>query len=260
MMKLETTADAAEPRPMQMVPAALTPLAMIDKAISNGAGIETIERLVALHERWKAGEAERAFDEAMSAAQSEIRTVAWNANNSQTKSRYATYQALDAEVRPIYTKHGFVVSFDTGEGAAPECVRVLCKIGHKAGHRETRHIDMPADGKGAKGGDVMTKTHATGSAITYGRRYLLSMIFNIAAGEIDDDGNGAGSSSDAPKTVDAAQARYIADLLEQSGSDEAKMLAYVKAESIEAMTQKQFKMAEAAMRKKIATTAPAGGK
>jgi len=50
---------------------------------------------------------------------------------------------------------------------------------------------MPADGKGAKGGDVMTKTHAAGSAMSYGMRYLLKMIFNVAIGENDDDGNGA---------------------------------------------------------------------
>ncbi len=48
---------------------------------------------------------------------------------------------------------------------------------------------MPADGKGAKGGDVMTKTHAVGAAKSYGKRYLLKDIFNIAIGEEDTDGN-----------------------------------------------------------------------
>src|SRR5690606_15862485 len=55
---------------------------------------------------------------------------------------------------------------------------------------------MPADGKGAKGGDVMTKTHAAGSAMSYGQRYLLKLIFNVAIGENDDDGNSAGSGFD----------------------------------------------------------------
>jgi hypothetical protein len=50
---------------------------------------------------------------------------------------------------------------------------------------------MPADGKGAKGGDVMTKTHATGAAMSYGARYLLKYIFNVAVGEDDNDGNGS---------------------------------------------------------------------
>jgi hypothetical protein len=36
---------------------------------------------------------------------------------------------------------------------------------------------------------VMTRTHATGSAYSYGKRYLLSGIFNLAVDD-DDDGNG----------------------------------------------------------------------
>ena len=32
------------------------------------------------------------------------------------------------------------------------------------------------------------KTHAVGAGMSYGMRYLLKMIFNIAIGEDDDDG------------------------------------------------------------------------
>jgi hypothetical protein len=35
----------------------------------------------------------------------------------------------------------------------------------------------------------MTKTHAAGAAMSYGMRYLLKMIFNVAVGEDDRDGN-----------------------------------------------------------------------
>ena len=78
----------------------------------------------------------------------------------------------------------------------PDHVRVVCYVGHVGGHSRAYHVDMPADGKGAKGGDVMTKTHAVGAGMSYGMRYLLKMIFNIAIGEDDDDGNGAGDSCD----------------------------------------------------------------
>ena len=37
----------------------------------------------------------------------------------------------------------------------------------------------------------MTKTHAVGSAMSYGVRYLLKLVFNVAVGEDDDDGNTA---------------------------------------------------------------------
>jgi hypothetical protein len=79
--------------------------------------IERIERGAALYERALARDAETAFNTAMAHAQEEMRPISANANNPQTKSRYAKYDALDAAVRPIYSKHGFSLSFYQGEGA-----------------------------------------------------------------------------------------------------------------------------------------------
>lgn len=154
--------------------------------------IEKVERLWAMHRDMKGRDNEAAFNDAMNKAQSEMGRVSADASNQQTRSVYATYGKLDAKVRPIYTRHGFSLSFDTGDGAPEGCLRVLAYVSHSAGHTRTYRADMPADGKGAKGGDVMTKTHASGSAMSYGMRYLLKLIFNIAVGEEDDDGNAAG--------------------------------------------------------------------
>lgn len=159
--------------------------------------------LMAMHERMSGQMAEQAFDAAMSDAQGEMRPIAADANNPQTKSKYASYAALDKALRPIYTKHGFGLSFDTADGAPADHVRVICRVSHKAGFARIPHIDMPNDGKGAKGGDVMTKTHAQGAAVTYGQRYLLKMIFNIAVGD-DDDGNSGKSLRDRSAGFEAA--------------------------------------------------------
>jgi hypothetical protein len=169
------------------------------------ASVEKIERLMAMWERSEARKAEAAFNAAMSAAQTAMRPVATDSANSQTRSRYASYEALDRVIRPIYTSNGFGLSFDTGDGAPADTIRVLCYVTHRDGHARTYHVDMPADGKGAKGGDVMTKTHAAGAAMSYGMRYLLKMIFNVAVGEDDDDGNSATQKEgpEAPAGYDA---------------------------------------------------------
>lgn len=156
--------------------------------------IDRVERFMEMHERVKARDSYQAFADAMSAAQSEMGPVAADQNNSQTKSRYASYAALDRAVRPIYVKHGFALSFNTDPDAPADHLRLRCKVTHRDGHCEPYQVDMPADGKGAKGGDVMTKTHAAGSAMSYGQRYLLKMIFNLAVGE-DDDGQKAGKAA-----------------------------------------------------------------
>lgn len=163
---------------------------LVRLAESPNFDVAKLERLIEMQERATARVSEEQFNASMSEAQTEMRPVAADQHNKQTNSDYASYAALDRALRPIYTKHGFGLSFDTGDAPSADLVRVLCYVTHRGGHKRTYKVDMPADGKGAKGGDVMTRTHATGAATQYGMRYLLKMIFNVAIGD-DDDGNGA---------------------------------------------------------------------
>ena len=163
---------------------------IISRAASDpSVDIDKMERLFKMHEAIVARDAEKAFNVAMSDVQAKSRRVATDSTNPNTHSDYASYAALDRALRPLYTESGFSLSFGTGDSSA-ETVLILCRVSHSAGHSRDFQILMPADGKGAKGGDVMTKTHATGAATQYGMRYLLKMIFNIAIG-FDDDGNAA---------------------------------------------------------------------
>jgi hypothetical protein len=188
--------------------------AALIQVISKAAGdpsvdVNKLERLMAMHERITEREAEKAFNVSMSACQAEMKQISADATNPQTRSKYATYAKLDSELRPVYTRHGFALSFDEGE-SKPEMVRVVCIVSHIGGHSRTYHRDMPADGKGAKGGDVMTKTHAAGAAGSYGARYLLKGIFNVAIGEHDDDGNGAAGGGNGKRLDENAYADHLA--------------------------------------------------
>lgn len=179
-------ADKAEEQALSV----LTPMNLLSLALQNNAAIDVIERLAALQEKAMAREAEMQFNDAMNAAQSEIGRIAPDATNKSTNSMWATFAKLDKVVRPIYIKNGFSLSFNSGDSPLPQTVRVQCYVSHRGGHTRIYTCPpMPSDGKGAKGGDVMTPTHATGSAMSYGARYLLKYIFNIAVGEEDDDGN-----------------------------------------------------------------------
>jgi ERF superfamily len=195
-------------------------LEVISKAARDpNVDIDKMERLLQMQERVSARDAEVAFNQALNAAQSEMGTVGANASNPQTRSRYATFDKLDRVLRPIYTHHGFSLSFDEGDSPKPEHVRVLCYVSHTGGHTRTYHRDMPADGKGAKGGDVMTKTHAAGAAGSYGARYLLKGIFNVAVGEDDDDGNAAVGA------INDDELARLQQLVEVTNSNIPKLLA-----------------------------------
>ena len=168
-----------------------TILQIIQRAASDpSCDLDKMERLMAMKERMDAVQAEANFNAALSRVQAGMGRVEADATNSQTRSQYATYGKLDKAVRPVYTREGFSLSFSTE--AAPEgFVGMVCYVSHSTGHTREYRALVPSDGKGAKGGDVMTKTHAFGSGTSYGMRYLLKMIFNIAIGEEDDDGNAA---------------------------------------------------------------------
>lgn len=165
---------------------------MIERMVRDvSIDVDKLDRLLATYERMKAREAENAFNDAMTRAQAEMEPVKKDASNPQTHSKYATYAAMDRAVRPIYSKYGFALSFNTApprSGREMDIGVVCYATGH--GHTRLYDIDMPVDGKGAKGNDIMTRTHATNSGVTYGMRGLLRMIFNIATE--DDDGNAAG--------------------------------------------------------------------
>jgi hypothetical protein len=200
---------------------------VIERAAANpNIDVDKMERLLQMQERIMAKNAESVFTAAMVAAQSEMRQVSADANNPQTRSKYASYSAIDKAMRPIYTKHGFALSYDTGRDAPPETVRVLCYVSHSGGHTRTYNVEMPADGKGAKGGDVMTKTHAAGAAMQYGMRYLIKLIFNIAVGD-DNDGN-------APiKRIDESQLANLRALIEEVKANTPALLKYFKVEKLD---------------------------
>jgi len=163
-------------------------MAMIRLAIEKGAGIETIERLVALQEKMLVRQAEIEFSEALNRVQEKIKRIAPNLDNPQTHSKYASYAAIDKEIRPIYSPEGFSLSFTHEDCPKPNHIRVVCWLRLRA-HKERYQVDWPVDTVGPKGNAVMTATQATGASDSYAKRYLVKDIFNIAIGEDDRDGN-----------------------------------------------------------------------
>lgn len=199
--------------------------------------LDKLERLMAMQERLQARDAELEFNRAMTAAQAEMRPIAANASNPQTRSRYATYDKLDRVLRPIYTEHGFSLSFDEGDSPKPDHVRVICYVAHNAGHTRTYHRDMPADGKGAKGGDVMTKTHAVGAAGSYGARYLLKGIWNVSVGEDDADGN---PPPPMVTFIDDAQWAMLVQLIDAAGIDAGTVCTAANVQSLKDLPAAKF--------------------
>lgn len=205
---------------VSVTPEPVSLLQVIERASRDpNVDIDKMERLMAMHERMTAKQAESEFNDAIVSCQNECGTISADATNPQTRSKYATYAKLDKVLRPIYTKHGISISYSTEDSPKPEHIRVIAYVSRK-GYTRKYQADMPADGKGAKGGDVMTKTHAAGAAMSYGARYLLKGIFNISIGEDDDDGNGRGHRQGMSEQVVADWLAAISELPDENAAKE----------------------------------------
>lgn len=168
-------------------------LSMIERVARDpNSDIEKFERLVAVKERMEDKVREAAFNTAMSAAQAEMEPVARDAENNHTRSKYATLEAISEAVRPVYTQHGFSLSFGSEPSPIQGCYRIYCIAAHTAGHSRRYEADLPADVAGSQGKTNKTAIQGFGSTMSYGRRYLTLLIFNVALKDEDDDGQKAG--------------------------------------------------------------------
>jgi hypothetical protein len=149
--------------------------------------VEKLQRMMTMQEELEKRQAAARYNENMSLAQSEMTRISKDSANPVTRSKYASLEALDAEIRPIYTKYGFSVSFnDETPDDRPDWLRLMAYVANGPEIRKfTKWI--PVSTTGIRGQQAMTPTHASIASVTYGRRALLKMIFNLA--EEDTDGN-----------------------------------------------------------------------
>ena len=159
-------------------------------AAKPGVDVGNMERLMQMHERHIDRQASAAFSVAMVRAQNRIRPVTRRSVNTHTNSSYAKLEDIDRAISPIFTEEGFSLSFGTADSRLPGHVRITCDCMHSAGHTKIYQLDLPIDAAGSGGKTNKTGVQANGSTISYGRRYLTQMIFNVTTTDDDNDGNG----------------------------------------------------------------------
>ncbi len=131
-----------------------------------------------------------AYSLAMNACQREIPHITANKKNTHTSSKYADLDAIDTIIKPIYSNHGFSLTFDTRQVDATH-LEVICYVLHADGQERVHRLTGELDTSGAKGTANKTGIQGTGSSATYLQRYLTKLIFNVIIAGEDKDGNAA---------------------------------------------------------------------
>lgn len=171
--------------------AAPTPNDLLALAVSKGADVDQLGKLMELQLRWEANEARKAWVEAMAAFKLDAPKILKTKHVQQPPAKDGTKRAeyWHAELDKVccaiiegLNKHGLQHRWEREE-QTPAWISISCVIQHKLGHFEKTTIGGPPDQTGSK-----NSVQAVGSSVTYLQRYTLLAATGLAAENQDTDG------------------------------------------------------------------------
>lgn len=243
--QLEKVSVIPQDEPPALV--AVTPMDMLNRAVTSGASLEMVEKLMSLQERWEAGQARKAFDNAMAAAKAEIpnitknREVDFTSPKGRTNYRYEDLGEIARVVSPILARHGLSYRYRTTSNVN-EPVTVTCIVSHRDGHFEENTLCAGRDESGNK-----NSIQAIGSTSTYLQRMTLKAALGLAVSNDDD-----GKKAEAADAITLEQVEELVALADEVGADKEAFCRYFKVGGFADIPVKDFPRAVAALNKKRA--------
>ena len=167
--------------------AVTAPADLLRMAVEQGADLDRLERLMALQERWEAGEAKKKFAVAFAAFKAEavkiIKGKLITDGPLKNKKHAELSDAVNAAT-PALSRHGLSTAWRLTKDDK-DWMEVTCTLSHEGGHSESVSMGGPPDT-----GPGRNAMQARGSTKTYLERYTLTAILGLAAQDADDDGKG----------------------------------------------------------------------
>lgn len=231
------------------VPVVQTPFdvaQLLQSAIDKGTPVDVLERLVGLQERVMDRQAAIDFHSDLAAFQHEVGPIPRNREVTVTPREKPQYNFWFAELNWIAEyiaesmfRHGFSYTWDseTVEGGNR---KVACIVRHRGGHSERASFDAPIDNRAQ-----MSDPQKASSAISYARRNALTLALGLTFVGEDDGGRGGGGP------ISATEAAEIKRMIEESGADVRKFLAYVGAADVDAIPADRYDLARRALDRKM---------
>jgi hypothetical protein len=225
---------------------------VLQQAVQAGvADAATLEALQTLVHREEDRREARAFNKALAAFQRECPTIAKKQTATVTSRSggsfaytFASLADIVSTIRPLLVKHGLSYTWDSDE-SDPSTIAMTCHLRHVDGHATSSTVRLLVDEKAAS---RMNTMQASGSAISYAKRYSLVAALGIVSADPDDDAASAGPTSTEP--ISDAQVEQLGRELDERGADMEKFLAYFGVDSLGEITVGRFDEALKLLRRK----------
>lgn len=205
--------ELAEVQPMEIatVQPAVTPMQMIQMALSSGASADMIAKFMDLNERHEKNEAIRAYNIAFNAFKSEAVSIVRGTKVTDGPlkgKKYADKHAIVSAVTAALSRQGLSASWRITKDER-DWIEVTCTLRHVAGHSESVSMGGPPDT-----GPGRNTIQARSSTNSYLEKITLKAICGLAESGDDDDGRGGGKGMSGE-----AKADWLAAIEECSAED-----------------------------------------
>ena len=219
-----------------------TPMEMLNRALMSGATPETLEKMLALQERWEKNEARKSFDKAIALAKAKIPTIVKNREVSfgagKTSYRHEDLAEIAKAIVPVLSEFGLSYRFRTN--VTDKLIVVTCILSHEGGHSEENSLPGPADTSGSK-----NAIQSIGSTVTYLQRYTLKAALGLAASNDDD---GVSASNGNGELISPKQLDEIFELLDGNDDRIARFCDLQKLDALADMPASRYEAAVAAIK------------
>lgn len=226
-----------------------TPHDLLSLAVSKGADMATLERLMDLQDRWDAKQAKNAYVADMTEFKKHPPEILKGKSVSFGTTSYMHAELGDVcnAVVGALALHGFSHRWETKQDNGR--IEVSCIITHRLGHSEATTLHAAPDNSGGK-----NAIQQVASTVTYLQRYTLLAATGLATNSMDDDGRGSEL-----KTITEEQEITLRDLAKSVAADMPKFLAYMKVGALSGIAAKDYHKAESALKAKAKTQGKANG-
>jgi hypothetical protein len=147
--------------------------------------IAKMQALLDMRERLMSQQAEVAYIEAMNRLQSAVPAIHRTRRivvKGQLRSMYASLEDIDKILRPLMIQEGFSISYGTED--VPPATKLILTVKHCRGHKEVFSLVLPVDKN-----EYRSSVQNVAATVSFGRRILLCLGFNIVTLNSDTDGN-----------------------------------------------------------------------
>lgn len=209
-------------------------LSIVDRLLTGGGDLSSLDKVLDLQIKWEANEARKAYVAAMAAFKAEPmeilkrKLVEFSTRDGDTTSyRHAELADVTDAVVPAMGKHGLSHRWDVKQDGG--AITVTCTITHALGHSESVSMTAPPDASGKK-----NAIQQVASTTTYLQRYTLLAATGMATKDMDDDGGLYGAE---PEDAGPDPLQVWFDAIEAAG--DITELKRVKVEMVAAVGNEQ---------------------